>query len=134
MESKVRFLAIDMPEANELTLHVMAAFAEHEAKRISERTKDALKAAKARGVKLGAAGPANLRRCLEDRKAQADAAAQKLSGTLVALSSMGLSQRAIVRELNNAGVKAPHGGLWSLLQVQRLQSRLSQNRSTHMAI
>ncbi len=47
MESKVRFVAVDLPEANDLTLHMMSAFAQHEAKRISERTKDALAAAKA---------------------------------------------------------------------------------------
>ena len=50
---EVRFVACDLPEANELTLHIIAAFAEHKAKRISERARDTLGRARARGVRLG---------------------------------------------------------------------------------
>jgi len=124
MESKVRFVACDMPEANELTIHVMAAFAEHEAKRIGQRTREALAAAKARGVKLGVTGPANLRPCLDERKADADAAALKLAGLVAGFQGQGLSQRAIVAELNLIGVPASRGGKWSLPQFQRLLKRI----------
>src|SRR5580700_3661670 len=53
MESGVEFVAVDLPQANSLTVHIMAAMAEHEAKMISARTKAALSAAKARGTQLG---------------------------------------------------------------------------------
>jgi DNA invertase Pin-like site-specific DNA recombinase len=53
MESGVDFVAADMPQANRLTVHIMAAFAEHEARAISDRTTAALGALRARGVKLG---------------------------------------------------------------------------------
>ena len=125
MESKVRFAACDMPEANELTLHIMAAFAEHEAKRISQRTKDALAIAKSRGVRLGTSGTANLKRCLEERTAGANAGASKLAGLVAGFEARKLSQRAMVAELNAVGVPAPRGGVWSLAQVQRLIKRIA---------
>lgn len=56
MESKVAFKAVDNPHASDLMLHMLAAFAQHEAVQISIRTKDALQAAKRRGVELGKHG------------------------------------------------------------------------------
>ena len=53
MEAGVKFVAVDLPAANELTVHIMAAMAEYEAKAISARTRVALAAAKARGTQLG---------------------------------------------------------------------------------
>jgi len=53
MDSGVEFVAVDNPHANKLTIHILAAVAQHEREAISERTKAALAAAKARGKKLG---------------------------------------------------------------------------------
>ena len=53
MDARVEFTAVDNPHANKLTVHILAAVAQHEREMISERTTDALRAAKARGVKLG---------------------------------------------------------------------------------
>ena len=55
MEAGIDFVAVDNPHANKLMVHMLAAFAEHERDMISQRTKAALAAAKARGVKLGQA-------------------------------------------------------------------------------
>lgn len=125
MESKVKFVACDLPEANQLTIHIMAAFAEHEARRISERTRDALAAAKARGVVLGTTGPANLKRYTRERQDAACAFSARLMPVLNGFVSQGLSRRAIVLQLNDLGVKAPRGGAWSLGQVQRLFTALT---------
>ncbi|SIT35291.1 Resolvase, N-terminal domain protein [Paraburkholderia ribeironis] len=123
MESKVKFVAVDMPEASELTIHILAAFAEHEAKRISERTKDALRAAKARGVVLGATGSANLKPNIEARQRAADDFAASLSNVLAGFKSAGMTQRAMVEELNALGIKTARGGQWSLIQLQRVLAR-----------
>ena len=120
MEAKVKFIALDMPEANELTLHVMAAFAEHEAKRISERTKAALAVAKERGVQLGTAGAANLQPNIEARQQKAQAFAESLSGIFEGFKLRELTQRQMVAELNQLGIKTARGGSWSLVQVQRI--------------
>ncbi len=120
MESKVKFVACDLPEANQLTIHIMAAFAEHEARRISERTRDALAAAKARGVVLGATGVANLKQHTQQRQDAARAFSARLMPVLNGFMSQGLSRRAMVRQLNDLGITAPRGGEWSLGQIQRV--------------
>jgi DNA invertase Pin-like site-specific DNA recombinase len=123
MQSKVKFTALDLPEANDLTIHIMAAFAEHEAKRISERTKAALVAAKARGVVLGAAGKNNLNPNIQARQEASKAFSDSLAGIFEGFMLRGLTQREMARELNKLNIKAARGGCWSLVQVQRFLSK-----------
>jgi DNA invertase Pin-like site-specific DNA recombinase len=118
----VKFVACDMPEANDLTIHIMAAFAEHEAKRISERTKDALNAAKARGKRLGVAGAANLQPNIEMRQASAYEFAERLRGQIEGFKLRGLSQRQMGAELNNLEIRTAMGNDWSLVQLRALSS------------
>lgn len=118
------FVAIDMPTANKAMLQVFAVMAEHERDQISTRTKAALAAAKARGVRLGATGPANLRAYLDARVSASLAFSGRLKGLLDDLRAAGLSQRQVVARLNELGIEAPRGGSWSLVQLQRVLGRL----------
>lgn len=127
MESGVRFVACDMPEANELTLHIMAAVAQAERKAISRRTKEALAAAKARGTKLGGwrghaiDGAALSAAGVAARKAGAEAFNVDARGALAELQSEGVTGlSALARELNARGIRTSRGGQWQASQVARV--------------
>ncbi len=124
IESGVEFVAADMPQANKVMIQMHSVMAEWERDQISKRTKDALAAAKARGVVLGKTGPANLKLNIEERQAAADAFAGKLRGVIEGMKARGLSQRAMVGELNDLGIKTARSGSWSLVQLQRVMARL----------
>jgi len=130
MEAGVEFVACDFPQANRLTIHILAAVAEHEREMISQRTKAALAAAKARGVKLG--NPTlhlckrNPTPAREASMAKAQARAQDLEEVVESLRSEGnLSVRALATGLNDLGIPAPRGGEWHPASVKRLLDRLN---------
>lgn len=97
-----------------------AGMSEWERDQISERTKAALAAAKARGVVLGATGPANLRRHTQERKNAAATLRARLKPVLDGFTAQELTRRAMVAQLNALGIKAPMGGTWVLAQLQRV--------------
>lgn len=120
IETGVDFIAADMPNANKVMIQMHAVMSEWERDQISERTKAALAAAKARGVVLGATGPANLARHTQQRQDAAGAFRERLKPILDGCIAQGRSRREIAEYLNQLGIKAPRGGPWSLGQVQRL--------------
>ena len=122
IETGVDFIAADMPNANKVMIQMHAVMSEWERDQISERTKAAMAAAKARGVVLGATGPANLARHTVQRQEAAGAFRERLKPVLDGCLAQGMSRRAIVAYLNEIGLRAPRGGVWSLGQVQRLCS------------
>lgn len=123
MDSKVEFVAVDNPHATRLTLHILAAVAEHEREMIAARTKAALQAAKARGVRLGRNGVDNLAPAY---RAEALDRATALKPILEELRGTNLSARAIAHELNQRGTPTPKGGKWHAATVLRLLERLDE--------
>ena len=128
MEAGTEFVAVDMPLANRLTVHVLAAVDEHEAGMISARTKAALAEAKRRGVKLG--NPQNLKDrakgtaiSAQVRGAAAARRAADLAPMLRELHGQGLSLRRIAAELDARGIPSPRGGEWSAVAVKRALDR-----------
>jgi len=125
----VDFVACDMPYANRLTLHLMAAMAEHEREMISQRTKAALAAAKARGVKLGnPSGASHLSRIcrvaaacsISSRRHVAQMRANQLAPLIRKLRSEGaVTNGALAAELNRRRIPAPRGGIWYAEQIRR---------------
>jgi DNA invertase Pin-like site-specific DNA recombinase len=131
MESGVEFTAVDFPQANRLTVHILAAVAEHEAKMISERTKAALAAAKRRGVKLGGNrgarfAPGAQRAGTEARQARAAQRAADLAPIVKELQAAGArSLRALAAALNERGISTPRGkGVWQANTVKELLDRM----------
>jgi DNA invertase Pin-like site-specific DNA recombinase len=131
MESGVDFIACDFPQANRLTIHILAAVAEHEAQAISDRTKAALAAARRRGTVLGGfrghiATDAARERARASRTAFADQRAADLAGIVTAIQAEGhRSLAAIARNLGARGIQAPRGGEWSPMQVKRVIERIT---------
>jgi DNA invertase Pin-like site-specific DNA recombinase len=127
-DAGVDFVAVDLPDANRMTVGIMAVVAEYEREAISARTKGALDAARGRGVRLG--NPANLNQrarslgtvaSARSRRARAAQRATDLAPTIAELRQAGaFSLRALAHGLNGRGIPATRGGRWTAAQVRRL--------------
>lgn len=128
-DSKLSFVCVDMPEANSLTVGILACMADYERQLISERTKAALKAAKERGTVLGNPKLSQVRNTdtTAAKKAwQATTTARKAEVREVCLELIGefgtMTTRALAERLNGAGYKTVTGKLWSATQVWRVMA------------
>lgn len=136
-DTRVDFVACDNPNANTLTIHILAAVAQDEAERISQRTKAALAAAKARGVSLGSSRPghwdsredaraAGQVKATETAKAKRDAEALPIYRDALRiakpLADEGQSLQEIADALNTEGLTTVRGAAWNRMQVSRLLS------------
>src|SRR5262249_40221905 len=120
MESGVDFVAADNPHANKLMVHLLAAFAEHEREQISQRTKDALSAAKARGIRLGRNGADRLAPAY---RAEAMERARQLRPILAEMKRAGLSARKMAAHMTARGISTPTGAAWHAQTVIRMLDR-----------
>jgi DNA invertase Pin-like site-specific DNA recombinase len=127
-DSGVQFACCDMPDANTLTVGLFAVIAQHERETTSQRTKDALKAKKARGAQLGT--PANMTEKIRllglatrQRNAREHGGIRQATALILARRAQGLSCERIAQELNALGFTARRGGPFSQKQVQRLLDR-----------
>ena len=132
-DSGAKFIAADMPEANELTVHIMAAVAQAERKMISKRTTEALRACKARGQRLGNPnGAAALRRAGKGNAASVDAItaaatarADTLRPVIDDMRARGIASLGkLAQALNDGGFVTPRGGQWYASSVRNLLARI----------
>lgn len=121
METGVDFVAVDAPYANKLMLHILSAFAEHEREQISMRTKAALAAAKARGVKLGKHGKI----LAQQNRLAAKNFAETMRTDIESCLEQGITTYTSVAEcLNDRQISSRAGAAWSATMISRVMRRL----------
>jgi DNA invertase Pin-like site-specific DNA recombinase len=127
MDSGVEFVAVDNPHATKLTIHILAAVAQHEREIISARTSAALKAAKARGKRLGNPKLSEARRhATAARKESADRFSTNVLPVIREIQRSGIkSLRGIARALAARGIPTARGGAWTPVQVSAILQRAS---------
>jgi DNA invertase Pin-like site-specific DNA recombinase len=128
LNGKVQFVCADMPQADRVFLQMVSVFAEYEAKRISERTKDALGALKRQGKKLGSPTPEiGSAEGVKVIQAKADAYADKVGPIVrdIIRKSGAETLRDIAAALSARGIETPRGNNdWHPSQVSNLLKRI----------
>jgi len=119
IESRVEFVACDMPQANTLTLHIMAAMAQHEREAISTRIKEALAMAKKRGQTLGTPRP-DIPKMNQAWQGQTQEFRNGVYPLVKNLRGRGLTLRQIAQELNDRHIKTCNNRSWHPATVNRL--------------
>lgn len=127
-DPKVRLRVATMPQADKFQLHIYAALAEQERDFISARTRAALKAAKARGTKLGGLRDTTMRRNVAIQQ-KATGEAQKLLQTIGPMRDAGQTLEAIAAALDRLGVATSRGGKWTAKQVSRVLARSRERQA-----
>lgn len=122
MEAGVEFVAVDNPTANKLMLHMLAAFAEHEREMISDRTRKALAAAKARGVQLGKNG----KKLARKNQQTADEFAESMQSVIAGIKDEGFtSLQSICNQLSIRNIPTMSGrGKWHTSTLHKLLMRI----------
>src|ERR1700680_1734776 len=128
MDSGVEFVAVDNPHANKVTVHILAAVAQHEREIISARTSAALQAAKARGKRLGNPKLAEARRQADvAKKDRADRYSANVMPVIREIQRSGVkSLRGVARALAARGIPTARGGAWTPVQVSAILQRVSR--------
>jgi len=124
MESGADFVAVDMPQANRLTIHILAAVAEHEREMISQRTKAALAQARRRGQVLGNPRLEEARR-VAAKVNRTNSPAPAVLAMMRDMRAQGKTWRAIAATLNESNVRTGRGRLWYGSTVRTTVGRVS---------
>jgi DNA invertase Pin-like site-specific DNA recombinase len=133
-DSGVRFVPVGMPEANDLTVGIVALIAQGEREAISRRTMEALAVAKTRGMKLGnpngAASPGRAGKSGMALRAAVMANVNDFATALMAVvedirQARNVSLREIARDLTARGIRTRRGGTWQVSSIQRLLHHLN---------
>lgn len=145
-DSNVKFISVDMPEANNLTIGIMAVLAQDEAERTSKRTKAALqvikdkinrgethisksgKVVKSLGSPKNLTDAARKKGCeVRQRRAANNTESIKAGAFIVTLKESGLSFYKIANKLNQSGFTTPRGGEFNQVQTKRLYERYKES-------